>query len=78
MKKIVSLFIVMILCVCSIFTVSADSIEVDFGDVAGKAGDVDVDTYISASDIVALRKVLLGIGAQEEMLHTHRGQGYSL
>lgn len=65
MKKIVSLFIVMILCVCSIFTVSADSIEVDFGDVAGKAGDVDVDTYISASDIVALRKVLLGINVPQ-------------
>ena len=60
MKKIISIFLALILCFTIATPVFADSIILDFGDVAGEAGDVDVDTYTTASDLVMLRKILLG------------------
>ncbi len=46
---------------------AADSIVVDFGDMAGKAGDVDVDTYITSSDLIVLKQILIGVAdAQSE------------
>ncbi len=46
---------------------AADSIVVDFGDIAGKAGDVDVDTYITSSDLIVLKQILIGAAkAQSE------------
>lgn len=60
-RKILALCIAMLLTLSVSLTVNAaDSVVIDFGDVAGKAGDVDVDTYITASDLVMLRKILLG------------------
>ena len=61
MKKIISLLLVLILCFTITTSVHADSIVFDFGDVAGEVGDVDVDTYTTASDLVVLRKILLEI-----------------
>ena len=40
--------------------------------------DEFIDDNTLTVNVNRLRKVLLGIGAPEEMLHTHRGQGYSL
>lgn len=62
MKKIISVLIAVILCFGSMLAVSAESsVNIDFGDIAGKAGDVNVDTYISSSDLALLRKILLGV-----------------
>lgn len=60
MKKIISILLALILCFTIATPVFADSIILDFGDVAGKPGDVNVDTFISSVDLVVLRKVLLG------------------
>lgn len=61
MKKIISLLLAFVLSFTVMISASADSVIVDFGDVAGEAGDVDVDTYITATDLIYLRKVLLGM-----------------
>ncbi len=61
MKKILSIFIVVFLCITQ-FTVSAeDAITIDFGDIAGIAGDVDVDTYINTTDLATLKKIMLDV-----------------
>lgn len=61
MKKLISLFMALIMCATVMVTsVSAeDSVVVDFGDLAGEPGDIDVDTYITATDLVCLKKILL-------------------
>lgn len=64
MKKIISIFVVIITVICMMFTVSAspiDSGDIEFGDLAGVPGDVDVDTYIRSTDLVELRRILLGM-----------------
>ena len=60
MKKLIAVLLALVMCsVMMISHVSADSVIVDFGDVAGELGDVDVDTFITATDLVTLRKILI-------------------
>lgn len=60
MKKLISLVLALIMCFTFVVSASADSVVLDFGDVAGEAGDVDVDTYITSTDLACLRKIILG------------------
>lgn len=60
-RRILALCIAMIIVLSIPFTaLASDSIVIDFGDVAGEAGDINVDTYITAADLVLLKKILLG------------------
>lgn len=62
MKKFISILLSIVLIFSVMITASAtDSGDIDFGDIGGVAGDVDVDTYVATSDLVALRKILLSV-----------------
>lgn len=62
MKRLISVLLSIVL----LFTVTVtafadDSGEIDFGDIGGVAGDVDVDAYVGTQDMVVLRKILLAV-----------------
>lgn len=68
MKKTITFLVSIITVMCMLFTVSAapaDSGEIDFGELAGMSGDVNVDTYIDSSDLVLLRQILLDMSKEQ-------------
>ena len=70
MKKIVSLLLIVIMLFGAVIAVRAeDSGEIDFGELAGAVGDVNVDTVINSTDLAQLKKILLGT-AQVQILKT--------
>lgn len=67
-KKFFALLTVFILCFTQMAVSAEDSVVMDFGDVAGIPGDVDVDTNITSLDMVTLRKILLGLTGPQSFL----------
>lgn len=68
LKKFFALLTVFILCFTQVVVSAEDSVVKDFGDIAGVAGDVDVDTKITSLDMVVLRKILLDLAEPQSFV----------
>ena len=60
MKKLTALFLAVLLLVTATVTAAADTVEVDFNELAYQKYDINCDLEINSNDMAYLRKVLLG------------------
>lgn len=70
MKKLISLLLSVIMIFSMATAISAeDAGDIEFGELAGEAGDINVDALINSVDLAQLKKILLGT-AQAQVFKT--------
>lgn len=61
MKKLTALFFAVMLLVTATVTAAADTVEVDFNELAYQKYDINCDFEIDTNDMAFLKKILLGV-----------------